>query len=136
MSEVTFENSEMSIRNIVFAYINFSNLQGAYLFTIKYCFLLYITTKNDSAKLRILICEFLIYTDTFFDDIYPTVAFHLRSALLLHNDNIYVMHWILDTFYGNPNSPFENKELIDFARSVILVYPDDSRAIEVINHIG
>jgi hypothetical protein len=36
MSEVTFENSEMSIRNIVFAYINFSNLQGAYLFIGKY----------------------------------------------------------------------------------------------------
>ena len=31
MNEVTFENSEMLNRNIVFAYINFTNLQGPYL---------------------------------------------------------------------------------------------------------
>ena len=30
MNEVTFENGEMSIRNIVFAYINFSNYYAAY----------------------------------------------------------------------------------------------------------
>lgn len=101
--------------------------------SIKFCYLLYLIAKQESAYLHILICEFLMYTDTFFDDIYPIIYLHLKAALALEEDTIKTMSWIIDTFCDHPESPFDSVQMKDFATKVVIKYPDNVCALKILN---
>jgi len=98
----------------------------------KYCYLLYMIARQDSPKLRILICDALMFTDTFFDDTWTVIHWHLKQALNMEPDNIDILLWIIEILYGSPDSLFSEQEMYDFACTVILKSPEDKRAKEII----
>ncbi len=99
----------------------------------KYAYLIYVMAKSETTDLHLLICDFLSYTDTFFVDRYTVQKWHLKRALEISPNNVKVMSWIIDEFYDHPDSPFKNNEIYQYALLVHEAYPDDKRAMEVIN---
>lgn len=77
----------------------------------KYCYLIYLLSKDNSPSNTILICDFLIYTDTFFFDIYPVIRFFIQQSLGVYPFNKSILRWIVDTYDSHPDSPFSEKEM-------------------------
>ena len=82
----------------------------------KFCYLVYLNSVECSVKNVLLLCEFLIYTDTFFHDIYPVVGYYLRHTVEKFPDNPQLLEWICLTFEGNPDSPFTLEEIEVFRK--------------------
>ena len=104
---------------------------------LKFCFLLYLTCVDDSIRLRMLICDFLLYTDTFFDDIYAVIKTHLSAALLMDKEQrIVILHWIINNFYGHPDSVYNDTEMESFLKEAISVNPNDSDYLKMLNQLN
>lgn len=82
----------------------------------KFSFLHYVIANEESPALHILICEFLMYTDTFFYDIYSVIKWHLKRALEISPGNTSVLQWIICTFSDFSGSPFSEDELSDYKK--------------------
>ena len=82
---------------------------------MKFAYLQYVISRDEKIELHILVCEFLMFTDTFFFDIYPVIGWHLKRALEISPDNINVLQWITCTFNGHPDSPFSEYDLKEFS---------------------
>ena len=80
----------------------------------KYAYLTYVIAKSETPDLHILICDFLLYTDLFFHDMYTVQKWHLKRALEISPNNKQVLQWITCTFNDNPSSPFSEEELIAY----------------------
>ena len=48
--------------------------------TDKFCYLIYLLSKDYSVKNTLLLCDFLMYTDTFFYDIHPVIQMFICRA--------------------------------------------------------
>lgn len=99
----------------------------------KYCYLIYVMAKMDIPKIHMLICDILMFTDTFFNDVYTVIHWNIDQALRIDPYNIEAMSWAINVFYNHPDSPFSKKELYDFASFIISKDPNDKRAIDVIS---
>ena len=78
----------------------------------KFAYLHYLIANEETPELHLLVCDFLLYTDTFFFDIYPVVKWHLKRALEISPNSVEVLGWIIGIFAnGNPDSPFSGEEL-------------------------
>lgn len=97
-----------------------------------YCYLLYVLSKENTCEKHILICDYLLFSGTFFYDVYSVIYWHLKLALNLDAYNYDVLNWIIDIFYKHPDSPFAEHELVKFAESIILVEPYNLRAQEIL----
>ena len=80
----------------------------------KYAYITYVIAKSETPDLHILICDFLLYTDLFFHDMYTVQKWHLKRALEISPNNKQVLQWITCTFNDNPSSPFSEEELIAY----------------------
>lgn len=78
---------------------------------MKFAYLQYLIAKEETPDIHLLLCDFLMWTDTFFFDIYPVLKWHLNRALEISPPNIKVLQWITCTFNGHPDSPFSDEEL-------------------------
>ena len=77
----------------------------------KYTYLTYAIAKLETPDLHLLICDLLLYTDLFFDDMYTLQKWHLKRALEISPNNKEVLQWIVDIFSNHPDSPFNGDEL-------------------------
>lgn len=80
----------------------------------KYAYLTYAISKKETVERHLLICEFLLFTDTFFYDVYVVLKWHLKRALEISPNNIKVLQWIVSTFNNHPDSPFNKEELLEY----------------------
>lgn len=78
---------------------------------MKFAYLQYLIAKEETADIHLLLCDFLMWTDTFFFDYYPVLNWHLKRALEISPNNIKVLQWITCIFNGHPDSPFSEEEL-------------------------
>jgi len=90
---------------------DFDGVPGA----MKYAFLMHEIAVRESAELHLLICDTLLYFDTFFVYIWPVLRWHLLRALAVAPESVDVLQWITSTFGdGHPDSPFTPEELSGF----------------------
>lgn len=86
---------------------------------ILYCFLDYIIAIEDSAKNRILLCNYLMYMNEFFNNIYDVIRYHVLRPINSTNDQNELFEWALFIFDGdNPDSPFSKVELNGMKQSI------------------
>lgn len=104
------EHYEYSLVNIS---RDFSNKESMNL----YCYLLYVLSIQRTSEICLLICEFLMFQDTWFSDIFPLIKWLLDLELERNPDNLDVREWILSVFWENPDSPYSTDELYEMKQS-------------------
>lgn len=109
--ELVDKNFSYSLSNLV-AY--FPSLGGADL----YLFLMYAIAREESVDKHIAICENLIYMGPQIYGAYEMVKWHITRAIGIFPEDIKAMSWAIEMFYGNPNSPFNEAQLLEYAMSV------------------
>lgn len=77
----------------------------------KYCYFIYLLSKENTPRNTILLCDVLLYTDTFFYDVNPVIRMFLQQSLNLYPFDISIISWILDTYDNNLDSPFSSAEI-------------------------
>lgn len=82
--------------------------------TDKFCYLVYLLSKDYSVKNTLLLCDFLMYTDTFFYEIHPVIQMFIRRALELFPKEQTLLEWVVSTYENHPDSPFDETEMISF----------------------
>ena len=87
----------------------------------KYCYLIYLLAKDYSVNNTLLLCEFLLYTDTFFFDIHSVIQMFIRRALELFPMDGILLEWIVLTYENHPDSPFDKAEILAFKKQLSLV---------------
>lgn len=113
---------------------DFSNIDSKDMF----CYLIYLLSKDRSINHTLLICDFLMYTDTFFYDIYPVIKMIVQHTLSLSNLNsssVELKRWVLDIFWGNPDCPFNTLEMEQYAMDILKENPNDEYVKRVINEL-
>lgn len=87
--------------------------------TDKFCYLIYLLSKDYSVKNTLLLCDFLMYTDTFFYDIHPVIQMFICRALELFPKDPTLLEWVVSTYGNHPDSPFEEAEMITFKEQLL-----------------
>lgn len=80
----------------------------------KFCYLIYLLSKDYSVKNTILVCDFLMYTDTFFYNIHPVVRMITLQALEMYPTDCVLLKWIVSNYENHPDSPYKEAEIIAF----------------------
>lgn len=80
----------------------------------KFCYLIYLLSNDYSVENTLLVCDFLMYTDTFFYDIHPAIRMIVQRALELFPTERILLEWVVSIYENHPDSPFEETELIAF----------------------
>ena len=82
--------------------------------TLKYCYLIYLLSNECTVKNTLLICDFLIYTDTFFYDVHPVIRMLINQAYQLFPKEKTLLEWVVINYENHPDSPFSLEELDKF----------------------
>ncbi len=77
----------------------------------KFCYLVYLLSREYSVRNVLLICNFLMYTDTFFYDIHPVIRMIVQHAVEFFPTDNALLEWIISTYENHPDSPFTNEEI-------------------------
>lgn len=109
--------------------LDFSNVDAMNM----YCYLLYLLSRKETCKNHLLICDFLMFQGTFFYDIYSVIHWHLKLSLKIDPLDYYTLVWIINMFYEHPDSPFQESEIVDIAKKVLHLDPNNSRAKEILS---
>lgn len=80
----------------------------------KYAYLTYAISRAETPELHLLVCDFVLFTDTFFYDMYPVQKWHLKRALEIAPNNIKVLQWIISIFDSHPDCPFSEEEMAQY----------------------
>ena len=118
------EGFSFSLNNIVTCFPKLNSIQI-------YMFLMYTISKKETIEKYIAICENLLYINPYIEDSYSLISWHLREALKFFPKNITIEHWIIDIFWGNPDSPFTNQELYQYAADILEENPNDELASKI-----
>ena len=86
--------------------------------TDKFCYLIYLLSKDFSVKNTLLLCDFLMYTDTLFYDIHPVIQMFILRALELFPKEPKLIEWVISTYETHPDSPFGETEMNAFKLAV------------------
>lgn len=97
-----------------------------------YCFLMYAISRHETPELHLAICDFLVY-DPFFCYVYPMIYWHVKRILEIEPDFIDVKVWVLVMYYQNPDCPFTDNELYEFAQAVAKKDPNNEVALEILS---
>ena len=84
----------------------------------KFCYLVYLLSKEYTIYNTLLLCDFLMYTDTFFYDIHSVIQMFIRRALELFPKDTTLLEWVVSTYETHPDTPFEEKEIIAFKKQL------------------
>lgn len=77
----------------------------------KFSYLVYLNAREKSVKNILLLCDFLLYTDTFFYDIHPVIYDYLNQGLSMFPADKQLLKWIISIYENHPDSPFSLSEL-------------------------
>lgn len=77
----------------------------------KFCYLIYLLSMENTPRNTILVCDFLLYTDTFFFNVHPVIKMFLQQSLNIYPFDISIINWIVDTYDNHPDSPFSCEEI-------------------------
>lgn len=77
----------------------------------KFLYLIYLISREKTVKNILLLCDFLMFTDTFFYDIHPVIYDYLCQALILFPNDKELAEWIVSVYEGHPDSPFGSDKI-------------------------
>ena len=80
----------------------------------KFCYLIYLLSRDYCIKNVLLVCDFLIYTDTFFYDIHPVIRMMILHAIEFFPTDNTLLEWIISTYDNHPDSPFTKEEIAEY----------------------
>ena len=80
----------------------------------KFCYLVYLISKEKIPANVLLLCDFLMYTDTFFYDVHAVIYDYLCQIMRLFPDDKKVLEWVVATYDSHPDSPFHVDEIEEF----------------------
>lgn len=92
---------------------NFERNFKKYSSTDKFSYLIYLIARERNVENTLLICDFLMFTDTFFDDVHTVIYDFLCQGLQIFPDNTELLQWIVSIYEGHPDSPFTLSELAE-----------------------
>lgn len=84
----------------------------------KFCYLIYLLSNDYSVKNTLLVCDFLMYTDTFFYDIHPVIRMIVKRAIELFPTENILLKWVISTYENHPDSPFKESEIIEYKKQL------------------
>ena len=96
-----------------------------------YCFLMYAISRNETENLHKLACELLLI-DPYFHFVYPLIYWHANKALIINENYIDMKVWIVNNFYNNPDSPFGEDELCEYADNIVKSGVNSNISIEIL----
>lgn len=97
-----------------------------------YLFLMVAISKNETVEKYISICDDLLYIDPYINGSLSLISWHMRTALKSFPNSTTLKHWIIDTFWENPDSPFIISEIKQYAMDILNENPNDEYAQSVI----
>ena len=81
-----------------------------------FCYLLYVVSNENTPKHTILLCDYLMYSGTFFYNRETVIRYLLDNCLVKNGNDITLIEWILSMYEYNPDSPYNEKEIANFNR--------------------
>lgn len=97
-----------------------------------YCFLLYCFSREQQDIWLYHCCTFLIYYQPICDDSMCLASWHLTEAIRLAPDNIKYKQAYINDFWTYPVKYVPSKTFLTYANDVILCFPKDKRAREIL----
>lgn len=79
-----------------------------------FCYLLYLISNENTPKHTILLCDYLVYSGTFFYNRETVIRYLLDNCLVKSGNDITLIEWILSMYEYNPDSPYNEKEIANF----------------------
>lgn len=79
-----------------------------------FCYLLYLISNENTPKYTILLCDYLMYSGTFFYNRETVIRYLLDNCLVKNGNDITLIEWILSMYEYNPDSPYNEKEIANF----------------------
>lgn len=79
-----------------------------------FCYLLYVVSNENTPKHTILLCDYLMYSGTFFYNREMVIRYLLDNCLVKNGNDISLIEWILSIYEYNPDSPYNEKEIANF----------------------
>lgn len=79
-----------------------------------FCYLLYVVSNENTPKHTILLCDYLMYSGTFFYNRETVIRYLLDNCLVKNGNDITLIEWILSMYEYNPDSPYNEKEIANF----------------------
>ncbi len=125
-TELEKENFDYSLNKIAEVFPNCDSI-------LLYAFLMYSISKKDTAEKHLSICECLIYMEPYIYEVTSMVYWHINYAFSLTNDPTKLMAWVIEVYGADPSSPFSESEITSFAQKVLLQYPNNSVAYNILN---
>lgn len=90
----------------------FSSVDGRDMF----CYLLYLISNENTPANTILLCDYLVYSETFFYNRETVIRYLLDNCLMKNGNDITLIEWILSVYEYNPSSPYSEEEIAEFNR--------------------
>ena len=84
----------------------------------KLLFLLYVASRNPEITVIVSLCEYLFYYPPFIEGNHQIIKVFVLYALKAHPNSIDLLSWVVDTYSGNPDSPFQDSELEVFKKLI------------------
>lgn len=97
-----------------------------------YAFLMYSISKKDTAEKHLLICECLIYMDSYIYEATSMIYWHINYALKISNEIEKIMAWVIEIYGADPSSPFSEDEINCFAKNVLSKQPNNMVAYNIL----
>lgn len=79
-----------------------------------FCYLLYVVSNENTPKHTILLCDYLMYSGTFFYNRETVIRYLFDNCLVKNSNDITLIEWILSMYEYNPDSPYNEKEIANF----------------------
>lgn len=81
-----------------------------------FCYLLYLISNENTPANTILLCDYLVYSETFFYNRETVIRYLLDNCLMKNGNDITLIEWILSVYEYNPSSPYSEEEIAEFNR--------------------
>lgn len=81
-----------------------------------FCYLLYLISNENTPANTILLCDYLVYSETFFYNRETVIRYLLDNCLMKNGNDITLIEWILSIYEYNPSSPYSEEEIAEFNR--------------------
>ena len=98
-----------------------------------YYFMIYSLSRRETVDRYITICEVLEYLDQFVDDNYSLMRWYISKGIDSVSDPLKLKKWIIETYYSSLCGPYEENELIIFAKDILNSEPQHKESLVLIN---
>ena len=98
-----------------------------------YYYMIYSLSRRETSDRYITICEVLEYLDQFVDDNYSLIRWYISKGIDSVREPLKLKKWIIETYYSSPCGPYEEGELMIFAKDILCDEPQHKESLALLN---